>query len=198
MAFALTIDPLLTAADVTALLSVKDQQTAIIVANAIAAKFKRYSGRVQINYDADTDIVEELVPYGGPKLYLHAPVVLGVGGTLVAEVYNGGDVLYTYTEADGDLFFFSNDVESGIVLPQGVWPSASSGLMVRVTYKGGWQSVPGDVIQGAIMQARVDLQRMNGDVGMNSRGAQGESTSYQTVGIVREVLDLWNPYRVVA
>ena len=55
-----------------------------------------------------------------------------------------------------------------------------------------------DVVQGAVMQGKVDLLRMSGEVGINSRGAQGESTSYQTTGIIKEVADLWAPYRMLA
>jgi hypothetical protein len=78
------------------------------------------------------------------------------------------------------------------------WPELGTPGHIQVTYKGGWAAIPGDVIQGAIMQGRVDLLRMNGEVGVNSRGSQGESTSYQTAGIIKEVADLWAPYRMVA
>jgi hypothetical protein len=198
MSFALTTDPILTGADVQSLLQVKDSQQAIIVANGLAAKFKRWTNRVQINESTTADIIESIVPYGGEKLYLHAPIWTGTGFTIQAKIYQGGLLLATYTLAGGDIYYFTNDIESGITLPGGLWPDASSGCLIKVTYKGGWADIPGDVIQGAIMQARVDVLRMGGEVGINSRGAQGESTAYQTAGIVKEVADLWAPYRMVA
>lgn len=198
MSFALTSDPILTGADVQSLLQVKDQQQAIIIANGLATKFKRWTNRVQINENTTTSIVEKIVPYGGDKLYLHAPIWTGTGYTIEAKLYQGPQLLATYTLAGGDIFYFTSDTESGITLPGGLWPAATSGCLVQVTYKGGWSEIPGDVIQGAIMQGRVDVLRMSGEVGINSRGAQGESTAYQTAGIVKEVADMWAPYRMVA
>jgi hypothetical protein len=83
----------------------------------------------------------------------------------------------TYTLAGGDFGYQTNDYESYLTLAGGLWPDVRLNGYVQVTYKGGWAAIPGDVVLGAIEQARVDLLRMSGEVGVTSRGAQGESTA---------------------
>jgi len=197
MAFTITSDPILTAGDVQRLAQVADNELAIIMANSLAAKFKRYTNRLQINENTTTDIVERVKPYGGDRLYLHAPIWTGSGFTIRARVYEGATLLYTYTYAGGDFGYHTTDVESYLMLASG-WPDQTLSGFIEVTYKGGWASIPADVIQGAVLQLRVDALRMSGEVGVTSRGSQGESTAYQTAGIISEVADLWKPYRLVA
>jgi len=195
--FVLTSDPVLSVSDARALLGIQTDQEAILIVNALSAKLKRYTGRVQINQNTTTEIVEKIIPYAGDKLYLHAPIWTGTGFTISAAVYSGGDLTDTYTLADNELQYQTSDNSSHILLVAGQWPDDTLNGYVEVTYKGGWATVPFDVIQGALMQARVDIRRMSGEVGVTSRGALGESTQFQTVGIVRECMDLWEPYRIL-
>lgn len=197
MPFELTGDPILTGSDVRTLLEVGDTQKSILLANALAAKFLRYTRRCQINQNTTTAIVEKIRPYGGDRLYLHAPIWTGAGFTIEAKIYEGITLIETYTLAGNDFGYQTNDYESYLTLAGGEWPDQRLNGHVHVTYKGGWATVPADVVQGAVMQGRVDLLRMSGEVGVTSRGAQGESTAYQSAGIVKEVADLWNPYRVM-
>lgn len=183
--------------DARVFLSVTTDQEAILVINALTEKFKRYTQRVQINQDTDTNIVERIRPYGWRFLHLHAPIWTGTGYTVVAEVYSSGAVVDEYSVAGGDLQYKTSDHASRIILVDGYWPDETLNGYVQVTYKGGWPAVPADVLQGAIMQGLVDLKRMRGEVGVTSRGVQGESTQYQTAGLIRECLDLWSPYRVM-
>jgi hypothetical protein len=195
--FVLTSDPVLSVSDARALLGIQTDQEAILIVNALSAKLKRYTGRVQINQNTTTAIVEKIIPYAGDKLYLHAPIWTGTAFTISAALYSGGDLTDTYTLADGELQYQTSDNSSHILLVAGRWPDDTLNGYVQVTYKGGWATVPFDVIQGALMQARVDIRRMQGEVGVTSRGALGESTQFQTVGIVRECMDLWEPYRIL-
>lgn len=197
MALTLTSDPILSISDAKALLDLSTDQQAILVVNALSQKAKRYLNRVQLNQNTTTAIVEKITPYGGQVLHLHAPIWTGTEYTVQAVVYSGGDVQDTYTVADGDLQLRTSDTASRIILVAGTWPDDTLPGYVEVTYKGGWATIPADVIQGAIMQGRVDIRRQMGEVGFSSRGMQGESTQYQTTGLVRECMDLWNPYRVL-
>lgn len=197
MTFVLTSDPVLSVSDARALLGIQTDQEAILIVNALSAKLKRYTGRVQINQNTTTAIVEKIIPYAGDKLYLHAPIWTGTAFTISAALYSGGDLTDTYTLADGELQYQTSDNSSHILLVAGQWPDDTLNGYVQVTYKGGWATVPFDVVQGALMQARVDIRRMQGEVGVTSRGALGESTQFQTVGIVRECMDLWEPYRIL-
>lgn len=196
MAFALTSDPILSLSDAKALLDLSTDQQAILAINSLSQKAKRYLNRVQINEDTTTAIVERLRPYGGDTLHLHAPIWTGAGFAISAAVYESGLLQDTYTHADGELRYVTSDYASRIIL-DGYWPDDRLNGYIEVTYKGGWSTIPADVIQGAIMQGRVDQRRQSGEVGVTSRGVQGESTQYQIAGIIREVADLWDPYKVL-
>ena len=197
MALTLTSDPVMSINDARSLLDIVTDAEAILVINGLSEKLKRFTQRVQINQNTDTPIVERIRPYGGQFLHLHAPIWTGNGFTIEAIVYGAGEAADTYTLADAELQYTTSDQASKLVLVGGLWPDETLNGYVQVTYKGGWATVPADVLQGAIMQARVDLKRMRGEVGVTSRGMQGESTQYQTAGLVRECLDLWQPYRVM-
>lgn len=194
MTFVISTDPILSLQDAKALLDIANDQQAILVINSLSEKFKRFANRARINYSA-TAMVEKIKPYGGDTLHLHAPI--GTGSTIVAEVVSGDQVEDTYTLADNELLYVTSDYASRIILVSGHWPDDTLNGTVNVTYKGGWATIPADVVQGAIMQGRVDIARMKGEVGVTSRGVAGESTQYQTTGLIRECLDLWAPYRVM-
>ena len=197
MPITLTSDPIMTVSEAQSMLNIKDTTVATLLVNALSAKLLRYCNRKQINLNTTTAIVERLRPYGGDRLYLHASIWDGSGFTIEAAIYDGVRLAETYTYAGGDFGYTTSDHVSYLTLAGACWPDQGFNGDVRVTYKGGWATVPADILQGAIMQGRVDLKRMEGEVGVTSRGAQGESTQYQTAGLVRECLDLWSPYRVV-
>lgn len=198
MAFVITTDPLIGISDAKSILGISDDQAAIVLINSLSAKFKRFTNRVRINQLTTADIVEKIIPYGGDRLYLHAPIWTGTGFTISAVVYEGVTVLDTYTFAAGELAYMTDDTSSEILLIGAMWPNEGLNGHVLVTYKGGWAEIPGDVTQGAILQARMDLLRTTGEVGVTSRGRAGETTSYQSSGLIQEVRDLWSPYRMMA
>jgi len=188
VALALTSDPIMSINDARTFLYVVAEHEAILVINSLSEKLKRYTQRVQINENTTTAIVERIRPYGGQFLHLHAPIWTGSGFTISAQVYISGVVVDEYTVANGGLQYKTSDHASRIILVDGYWPDETLN---------GYAAVPADVLQGAIMQGLVDLKRMRGEVGVTSRGVQGESTQYQTAGLIRECLDLWSPYRVM-
>jgi hypothetical protein len=198
VAFVLTTDPIIAINDAKSVLGISEDRDAIILINSLSAKFKRFTNRVQINQNIVADIVEKIIPYGGDRLYLHAPIWTGSGFTISAAVYDGGDVADTYTFAAGEIAYMTDDMSSEILLLGALWPDEGLNGHVQVTYKGGWPVVPGDVVQGAILQGRMDLLRTTGEVGVTSRGRSGETTSYQSAGLIQEVRDLWAPYRMYA
>jgi hypothetical protein len=194
----ITSDPIIAINDAKSVLGISEDRDAIILINSLSAKFKRFTNRVQINQNIVADIVEKIIPYGGDRLYLHAPIWTGTNFTISAAVYDGGDVADTYTFADGEIAYMTDDMSSEILLLGALWPDEGLNGHVQVTYKGGWAAVPGDVVQGAILQGRMDLLRTTGEVGVTSRGRAGETTSYQSAGLIQEVRDLWAPYRMYA
>jgi hypothetical protein len=198
VAFVLTTDPIIAINDAKSVLGISEDRDAIILINSLSAKFKRFTNRVQINQNIVADIVEKIIPYGGDRLYLHAPIWTGSGFTISAAVYDGGDVADTYTFAAGEIAYMTDDMSSEILLLGALWPDEGLNGHIQVTYKGGWPVVPGDVVQGAILQGRMDLLRTTGEVGVTSRGRAGETTSYQSAGLIQEVRDLWAPYRMYA
>lgn len=195
--FTVTSDPIMTVADAKLLMSIADDQQAVFMVNALSAKAKRFLSRVQLLQNTTTPIVETLIPYGGSRLYLHAPIYTGSGFTISAVIKRGQSTEQTLTYADGQLDYFTDDQESYIDFVSALLPGADDGCKVVVTYKGGWASIPADVVQGAVMQGVVDLKRMKGEVGVTSRGASGESTQFDNAGLVRECIDMWRPYRVM-
>jgi len=198
VAFVLTTDPIIAINDAKSVLGISEDRDAIILINSLSAKFKRFTNRVQINQNIVADIVEKIIPYGGDRLYLHAPIWTGSGFTISAAVYDAGDVADTYTFADGEIAYMTDDTSSEILLLGATWPDEGLNGHIQVTYRGGWPVIPGDVVQGAILQGRMDLLRTTGEVGVTSRGRAGETTSYQSAGLIQEVRDLWAPYRMYA
>ena len=202
MAITLTTDPIITSEDAQALFDLTDEMLAALLVNALTEKFKRFTNRVQLQKDLSTQVVEWLRAFGTDKLYLHASPVRLVDDSqqaieCKAEIYNDTDLLDTYTYADSEFRVETDDRHSLLELYSGSWPSWSESQIVKVSYYAGWSETPGDVLEGAVLQGKIDLLRLKGEVGVESRGAQGESTRYDTSGLIKAVRDLWRPYVVL-
>ena len=193
MAITITADPIFTVEDAQSIFDVSEEQGLIILINALSVKFLRYTNRVAINHDT----VEEWIRGdGSPYLWLHgAPV--DTGETVVAEVRSQGNLIVSYSLAAEEFRVESNDDQAALDLAAATWPHFDSNHVVKVSYTGGWTAVPGDVIQGAIMQGRLDLQRVAGLIGISSISRQGESTSYESDGLAKAVREMWRPYQVI-
>lgn len=205
MAIALTTDPIMAVEDAYELFGIKNDTKTRLLVNALTKKFLTFTGRVQLGASYTAAIVERVRGHGdSTRLWLHgAPihVVDGAGDPLAleAQLYVDGaaDDLYTY--ANGDLqLVHNNDNGAAIELLEGGWPDQCSSMFVEVRYFGGWLAVPGDVMQGALLQGKADLRRMEGEVGVSEKSRDGESTVYDTSSIIKPVRELWLPYRVIA
>jgi hypothetical protein len=169
------------------------------VLNAVAAKARAWMQRVRL-IDTGTPVVEYLrIEQDTPTLYLHAAVDVAdfSANDVTVDHYSRGVLLTSYSANAGDLVVQSDEFSARVDLIAGSFPASTGASFLEVTYAGGWSAVPGDVVQGAIEQARVDLKRFRGEVGMISRGKGSESVEFDTHGVVRTVADLWQPYRVL-
>lgn len=197
MAITLINDPILELEDAKSLLDIQNDTHARLLINTLTMKFRYFTGRIQLSADATTDLIEHLRADTPDKLYLHcAPVLDPDTYDIVVEIWDGHAVLSTYKYSLDEIDYYGDDTESRLEAG-GIFPIKSSTYIARVTYRAGWSAIPGDVIEGAILQGRVDLLRMKGEVGVESRSADGESTSYDTRGIIKPVRELWGPYRMI-
>lgn len=204
MAITLTTDPIIESKDAQALFGLTDETRAAVLINSLSAKFLNFTGRKQINKDVSTAIVENVRGWHGAKLWLRStPVWLfddeETPGALdvKVEMLEENTVSATYLLSNDDFRVVEADNFSSIEMFREAWPAESDGRIARVTYYGGWAEVPGDVIEGALVQGKVDLKRTDGQAGMTSHSANGESISFESAGLIKAVRDLWNPYRVV-
>lgn len=192
----ITTDPVITLADTMdgEFLSETNETQAILLINDVSEKFKRYMNRRQLN---SASIVERVEGNGLARIYVHAPPI-ATGSTVTVKTYDGVTLKDTYTNDDDELAVINSDVDGIIELSEAVTPNAMDlEHNVEITYTGGWTTIPGDVVAAAVMQMRVDRQRMDrGQVGIESLSQDGQSVSYDSSGLVKEVRDALMPYRI--
>lgn len=193
MALTLVSDPIISLSDAQELLDVQNEPLLIATINALTEKFLHYTGRVQINSGS----VEEWTRGDGERrLWLHSSPV-DTAETITATIYEADSEIETYSYADGDFRVGHLMHQSWLEHYTASWPDKDSVAIVKVEYTGGWSETPGDVLMGAVMQARIDLKRMAGIVGMRSVSSEGESTSYEIESLIKAVRDVWRPYVVL-
>ncbi len=208
MTITTTDDPIIASDDAQALLDISNDKTMIQTINSLSARFKAYTGRIQINGSLTDPIVEWLRGDGTNRLWLHASPLHLVDAEsadleITVEIYLDNVVQSTYTynfseaAADNELVPYSDDTSARLELNNTVFPDSCSQGIVKVTYYGGWLEIPGDVIGGAIMQSKVDENRRKGIVGVTSKGKRAESATYDVGGLVQTVKDMWLPYVVM-
>ena len=195
MPITLVSDPIIDVATVNDLLALKDKERAKLLINSLTEKFMRYTGRVAL---ASAAIVEQLRGQSlSPRLWLHATPI-DTGQTVEAQLYIDGTADETYTLTDGDIqVWVNNGRGAAIELLAGEWPLQSDRDYVEVSYTGGWTATPGDVLEGAILQGKVDMRRFEGEVGIETKAREGEATKYDTASIIKPVRELWRPYRIL-
>lgn len=196
MALTLMSDPIMALEDAKALLDIKSDTHAVFLVNALTKKFRNYTGRVQLSEDTETDIVEYLRGETACVLYLHCSPVRAEDDDVVIDIWDGHEIIETYKYSEDEVAYYGSDEEARIE-SHGLFPVRGDRYIARVTYRGGWTAIPGDVLEGAILQGRVDMLRSSGEVGVASRGKDGESTTYDQKAIVKAVAELWQPYRVL-
>lgn len=198
MAQTLAADPIISLAEAQTIFDYRDENEAIYHINALSAKARAWLNRVQLNYNGTTAVTENLRTAETPTLYLHAsPITFDGTHDVTVEYYARGVLDTTWTASDIDLVVSSSPYSARIDTVSSWFPWAQEDCYLAVSYYGGWSAVPGDVFAGAVMQGRVDLKRLHGEVGMVSHGRTGESVVYDRLGVVSEVAELWRPYRVL-
>lgn len=201
MAITLTGDPIVDLADAKKALSLNEDWEAALYINSVSAKFLQYTGRTVINsasvtewrrgngralmYSANAPIDLFGAPTGNPPVAPAIPVT--------AYLYTAGDLSDTLTDTNGELQVVAESGE--VICLNGVFPESDGERNVKLVYTGGFETIPGDVTLGAIMQMKVDRRRMTNEAGITSMGADGESSQLDNSGIIKSVRDLWAPYR---
>jgi len=189
-------DPIIALEDAMSLLSITDDTVGKMIVNSLSEKFRLFTERVQLNQDVSVDIVEHLRGDTPNILYLHcAPV--HIASDVKVEIFDGHNVVSTYLYSDEDIACYSDNYEARLESAGGIFPVFGDCYIARVTYRGGWAAIPGNVTEGAILQGRVDLNRYEGEVGVTQRSSGDESTTFDVRGIIRTVQELWAPYRVI-
>lgn len=196
---ALTADPIITAAKGQQIFDVNDEDELIRLLNSLSAKARAYLNRVQLNQNLSTAITERLRGPVSPMLFLHAPVYISDLTTypLTVKTYSGGTLGNTYNASDDDVIVTTNDFSARVDLASGFFPETEGGSYIEIEYFGGWATIPGDVYAGAIMQGRIELKRMHGEIGMQNHSVRGGSVSMTQHGLAQEVAEMWRLYRIL-
>jgi len=196
----LTTDPIIAEQEAKRVFDFNDEDNLIYLINGLSDKAKATMGRVQINQDLSTAIKETHRGQRSPMIFLRAPVYNTDLSThdLTVKVYIAGVLNETYSANDVDLVVTTDDFYSRVDLVGGCFPCLEGADYIEVEYFGGWATVPGDVVMGAIYQGRVDLKRMAGEVGVQSHSANGESIQMDRNGVIKEAASLWQKYKVLS
>ena len=191
MAITLTSDPIISAADLATLFawSATGEETYHAI-NSVSARFLKYTGRIAINSTADLVQTEALPPRAVPVVYLRATPVTSV--TSIATTY-GGAADETLTTDDYEL----NTTTGRLYLAGHNVCGTDYARRLVATYQGGWTTVPGDIIEAAVEQMRLDKQRRDGSAGASSVSMEGMTTSYQTGDLSQAVAEVWHRYRIL-
>lgn len=191
MAITFTSDPILSLADTKALLGVSTDLEAALLVNAVSAKFLRFTNRLRINSGS----ASEWHKGGTSKFYAHAAPI-DTGETVTVSVYSDGVAGDTYTLAGGTLQVINSHVDAYVELLGTVPPYVEGVDTVLLSYTGGWDTVPGDIVLGAIDQIRVERERRQGTLGAMSVSQNGQTVQLETSGLIKAVEDAWRPYRI--
>lgn len=192
MAITLTSDPIVSEADAKAFLATDDDTAVRLLINSVSAKFLAFTGRVAINKTAS--IVEYLRGLDDFRLWVHATPI-DTTATVQVEILSDGQVDETLTLAASKLIVYAT---SGIIgRSGGLWPASYDEFNLKVTYTGGWSTVPGDIVSSALRQMKYERMRDQGLVGASSASRGGESITYETGDLLDEVRKTWKRYKVM-
>jgi len=214
MAIALTGDPIVTLQECKDVLGMNDEQQTIVLINSVSQKFRKYTNRVQINKSA----VEELTrAIDGVLVWSHASPIDPAEDVLIELKDPNGIVTESYSVQAGELVV---DWERGRIARSGCIPfpsfcgcgSAVAGIpspeqsfhrggstfpTLHLSYSGGWEPVPGDVMLGAFEQIRMDLERLKGNIGLLAGSNYNDAQALNNEGLLESVENTWKRYRVM-
>jgi hypothetical protein len=195
----LTTDPIIGEQEAQRIFDFTGDEQVIHLINSLSAKARAFMQRDRLTQSLTTTIVEKLRGPSMPMLFLHAPVYDTDFSTydLTVKVYSSAVLSDTYSANDSEVVVTTNDYSSRVDLVGGCFPETDGASWLEVEYYGGWSVVPGDVYAGAIMQGRVDLKRLNGEVGLVDHSHKGNSVEADQAGVIQEVADVWRKYRML-
>lgn len=190
MAIALTSDPIMTAADVQALvpgLTVTDRVNFLI--NSVSAAFLKFTGRIAIS-SAAVEQIEMLPPSPLQYIYLRATPVSAISAvTLLFE----GEEEVVLASTD---YALESATTGKLVVPDYTVIGRGIGYRLKIEYTGGWTTIPGDVQAAALEAIVYKREKLDGRAGVRSASIEGQSTSYENADLPQSVQDCWRKYRV--
>lgn len=202
MTMTLCADPIMQQDDVQKILSCEPYEAALLI-NSVTAKFLQFTGRTVI---AAASVTEYRRGNGREILFVrNRPIDLFGAPTgtppvapaipVTVTILSAGVTSDTWTDTALEL---SINAEAGeVVSLVGAFPESEGERNIKIAYTGGFETVPGDVIMGAVIQMKVDRRRYTKEAGISSMGSDGESMQLDSAGLIRAVRDLWAPYRTV-
>ncbi|HOX27469.1 MAG TPA: hypothetical protein PLL30_17225 [Candidatus Krumholzibacteria bacterium] len=193
MAITLTTDPIVTEQLVVDIMK-WSQDEARLAINSVSARFLKYTNRTRITSGAITLEVYNFPPAGVPVIWLRAaPVTVSESATFAAYTYQDGSADTTLTTSD-----YTLHTANGKLVLKGLGVTERDDSRdVRVSYTGGWTTVPGDVQESALQLMKLDKQRRDGMVGVTSTSREGTTVSYQGGDLPQSVMEVWRRYQVV-
>jgi hypothetical protein len=191
VAVTLTSDPIVTEAFVADLFGsdfAGDKARHYI--NAASSAFLTFTGRQRITEGA-VSYEEPLPPPAVPVLYLRATPV-DTAEDFTAEIYYEGDLDETLSTDDYDY----NATTGRMRLHYHTHRSYGSPYRLKLTYTGGWTTVPHEIQQSALEMIQWLRAGAEGRVGVTSESREGFSTSFENTNIPASVRNVWQRYRV--
>lgn len=164
---------------------------AVLLVNQVSAQFRSYTGRVYINRQT-SDITEYQRGLGDSRLWVHATPI-NTSATTTVYVLSDGATSETLTGTQLTIY-----ADQGEILREGgVWPLSDEERNIKITYRGGWVTVPGDIVASAMVQIRFAKQQFEGPVGVTSINRGTESVSYEQGQLLESVRKCWDKYRIL-
>ncbi len=214
MAIELTIDPIVTIQECKDILGWNDDSKTRVLINSVSAKFLKFTNRVRINEAA----VEELTRAVDHQLVWARATPIAAGEVKIEVLDNEGATTETYSTTDGTLVV---DRNTGKIARPGcqAFPSfcncsgyPADGIpsietnrsrgeevpfpSLKLTYTGGWPTVPGDLVMSAFEQAKLELERLKGNTGITADSKFGDQVAFQSEDLTNSVESVWKRYRI--
>lgn len=192
MAITLTSDPIVSEADARKMIDCQDDDVIRLLINSVSAKFLAFTRRVAINKTAS--LVEYLRGLDDFRLWVHATPI-DTTAVVKVEILSDGQVDETLTLAASQLVVYATPGIVGRVA--GCWSASSDEFNLKVTYTGGWTTVPGDIVASALRQMKFERMKDQGFVGVSNVSRGGESVTYETADLLEEVRKTWQRHKVM-
>lgn len=218
MAIALTADPIVTVQECKDVLGMNDETKTIVLINSVSAKFLKYTNRVRINKG---QVMETTQAVDGRLVWAHAPPISQDQEVRIQILDQYQIVKESYSSESGELVVdwlrgrvarpnctpFPNFCGCGNAAPADGIPTPETGRgggasgftfpNLELSYIGGWETLPGDLVMSAFEQIKMDLERLKGNTGITAASGLSEQVAFETEDISKSVLSIWKRYRVL-